>query len=168
MRQDWQLKTIQLLAVPGLLTAFFLYLYHQELIIGVCKPGGWSNCDAVSGPYAPFSKIPLPFVGDVPVALIGLIGYAAIFLTVWLRDFVPIIERYAGLLLGGMVTFALLFTTGLTALEAFVLNAWCQYCLLSAAIIVVMFGLTVSYWVSARRARRSDVAEQATAAQAAD
>jgi uncharacterized membrane protein len=38
----------------------------------------------------------------------------------------------------GMVGLALLFSLGLTMLEAFVIRAFCQYCLISLAIVVTM------------------------------
>ncbi|MEZ4519054.1 MAG: vitamin K epoxide reductase family protein [Chloroflexota bacterium] len=76
---DWQARVIQLLAVPGLLISFYLLLYHNGVIPEVCRPSGWENCGIVSGPTAPYSSI-----GPVPVALIGFLGYLAIFLVTWL------------------------------------------------------------------------------------
>jgi uncharacterized membrane protein len=79
------------------------------------------------------------------VALIGLLGYAAIFLVVWLKDWLPIIEDNLPELLVGLTGFALLFSLGLTALELFVIHAVCRYCVISAGLIVIMFGLAISY-----------------------
>ena len=138
--EKWQVRFIQLLAVPGLLLAFYLLLYHNGTLTTTCTSGRWEDCGLVSGPDAPYSAI-----GPIPVALIGLVGYAIIFLLTWLSEWSPSLEAYLPELLIGTVGLALLFTGGLTALEIFVIHAVCRYCLVSAAIILVMFLLTVSY-----------------------
>lgn len=140
IKTDWQLRVIQLLAVGGMFVAYFLLLYHEGIISSACGVNDWSNCDAVSGPDAAFSSI-----GPIPVAALGLLGYLTIFLVAWARDVVPGLRRYTRELLMGLASFALLFTLALTALEAFVLRAWCQYCLLSAAIVLAIFILAISY-----------------------
>lgn len=145
--ERWQARIIQLLAVPGLLVAFYLLLYHNGALVAACKVGGWEDCGLVSGPNAPYASI-----GPIPVALIGLLGYAAIFLVVWLADWLGVVRRYLPELLIALSGFALLFTLGLTALEIFVIHAVCRYCLVSAGIILIMFILAVSYLRSANRA----------------
>jgi uncharacterized membrane protein len=83
--------------------------------------------------------------------LIGLLGYASIFLVVWLRSWSDTIEQYTPELLGGLVGIAFLFTMGLTGLEMFVIHAFCQYCLYSAVIVLVMAILAVSLIISTNR-----------------
>lgn len=143
----WQVRLIQLLAVPGLLVAFYLLLYHNGALVSACKAGGWEDCGQVSGPNAPYASI-----GPLPVALIGLGGYAALFLLTWLPAWLPPLRRYLPELLVGLTGLALLFTLGLTALEVFVIHAVCRYCLISAAIILAMFVLAISYLRAANRA----------------
>ena len=138
--KDWQPRLIQLLAVIGLFVAYYLLLFHNGSLIAACSSSGWDDCGQVSGPDAPYSSI-----GPIPVALIGLLGYAAIFLVVWLKDWLPIIEDNLPELLVGLTGFALLFSLGLTALELFVIHAVCRYCVISAGLIVIMFGLAISY-----------------------
>lgn len=138
--ENWQVRLIQLLAVPGLLVAFYLLLYHNGALTTTCKVGSWEDCGLVSGPNAPYASI-----GPVPVALIGLVGYTAIFLLTWLSEWFSSLNRYLPELLIGTIGMALLFTIGLTALEIFVIHAVCRYCLVSAGIIVVMFILAISY-----------------------
>ncbi len=136
MPDKWQARVIQLLAVPGLLVAGYLLLYHNGALVASCKVGGWEDCGLVSGPN-------------------GLVGYAAIFLTTWLADWLAIVRRYLPELLLGLTGLALLFTLGLTALEIFVIHAVCRYCLVSAAIVLVMFVLAISYLRAANRAGRA-------------
>lgn len=137
---DWQVRVIQLLAVPGVILAFYLLLFHEGKLIEVCTPSGWDDCGKVSGPDAPYSAI-----GPVPVALIGLIGYAALFLVAWLKDWLAVVEDYLPELLVGLTAVAFLFSLGLTGLELFVIHAICRFCVVSAVIITVMFVLALSY-----------------------
>jgi len=143
----WQARLIQILAVPGLLIAFYLLLYHNGSLVATCSIGTWEDCGLVSGPDAPYSSF-----GPIPVALIGLIGYGFIFLLIWLADWFAIVEDWLPELLIGTIGLALLFTVGLTALEIFVIHAVCRYCLISAVIILAMFILAVGYLRASNRA----------------
>lgn len=140
MRRDWQLRLIQPLAVAGLLIAYYLLLFHNGVLVAACTGSGWDDCGAVSGPSAPYAA-----VGPVPVALIGWVGYAILFLLTWLKDWQPLRERYLPELVAGTAVLGFVFTLWLTALEAFVIHAFCRYCLLSAALITVIFVLSLSY-----------------------
>lgn len=137
---DWQVRIIQLLAVPGLLISYYLWLFHNGNLVGVCAPSGWDDCGLVSGPDAPFSSI-----GPVPVAAMGFTGYAIIFTLIWLRSWISAIDDYLPELLVGITGLALLFTLYLTGLELFVIHAFCRYCIVSAVIVIIMFALSVSY-----------------------
>ena len=137
---DWQIRLIQLLSVPGMILAYYLLLFHEGTLVAACSGNGWDDCGAVSGPGAPYASI-----GPIPVALIGLIGYAVIFLLVWLKDWLPTVEENMPELIVGTVGLALLFTLGLTALELFVIHSFCRFCVYSAVIVVIMFGLAISY-----------------------
>jgi uncharacterized membrane protein len=138
--EDWQLRLIALLSVPGIILSFFLLLYHNGNLIDVCTASGWDDCGKVSGPDAPYSSI-----GPIPVALIGLVGYATIFAVIWLKDWLPIVDSYVPELMVGLTGLALLFSLGLTALEIFVINYICRYCVVSAVIVLVTFILAISY-----------------------
>jgi uncharacterized membrane protein len=142
----WQALVIQLLSVGGMLVAYYLYLYHYGVLFTSCTVNEFFDCGQVSGPGSPYASI-----GPIPVALIGLLGYASIFLVVWLRSWSDTIEQYTPELLGGLVGIAFLFTMGLTGLEMFVIHAFCQYCLYSAVIVLVMAILAVSLIISTNR-----------------
>ena len=147
MPDRWQARLIQLLAVPGLLVAGYLLLYHNGALVSACKVNGWEDCGLVSGPGARYASI-----GPIPVALIGFVGYATIFLATWLADWLPLVRRYLPELLLGLTGLAFVFTLGLTALEIFVIHAVCRFCLVSAAIVTVMFVLAIVYLRAANRA----------------
>ena len=103
--EAWPIRLIQLLAVPGLLIAFYLLLYHNGDLIAACKSSGWDDCGKVSGPDGAYSS-----VGPFPVALIGLIGYAVIFLVAWLKDWWPLLEDYMPEIMVGLTSVAFLFS----------------------------------------------------------
>lgn len=144
---DWQIRLIQLLAVVGMFVAYFLLLFHRGDLIGVCEPGSFEDCGRVSGPGAPYSAI-----GPIPVALIGLLGYIAIFMVVWLKDWLSIVDDYAPEILVGLTGLAFVFTAYLTALELFVIHAVCRYCLISAGIITIQLILAIMYMRSMNKA----------------
>lgn len=144
--KDWQARLIQLLAVPGMLVAYYLWLYHSGSLFTTCTVNDWFDCGQVSGPASPWSSI-----GPVPVAQIGLFGYALIFLLVWLKDWIAIVRDNLPEIIAGIVGLAFLFTLGLTVLELAVIHAFCQYCLYSAAIVLTMFILAMSFLISSRK-----------------
>jgi uncharacterized membrane protein len=137
---DWQVRLIQLLTVPGMLLAFYLLLYHNGSLVDVCTASGWNDCGKVSGPDAPYSAI-----GSIPVALIGLIGYASLFLLAWAKDWLETVEDYLPEMLVGLTAVAFLFSLALTGLELFVIHAICRYCVVSAVITTVIFVLSLHY-----------------------
>jgi uncharacterized membrane protein len=144
--QSWQVRLIQLLAVAGLFVAYYLLLYHNGTLVAVCGGSGWDDCGQVSGPDAPYSSI-----GPVPVALIGLLGYAFIFILTWLDGWWATLADYLPELFVGTTGLAFLFSLGLTGLELFVIHAICRYCVVSAVLVTIMFGLAISYLVSVQR-----------------
>lgn len=144
----WQVRLIQILAVVGMHIAFYLLLFHTGALVVACGADTWMqrvfgipiNCYDVSGPTAPYSK-----VGPIPVALIGFVGYAGIFTLIWLAGWIPALWRYMRELLISVIGLAVLFTGWLTWLEATRIHAFCEGCLYSAVVVLIMFGLAVSY-----------------------
>jgi uncharacterized membrane protein len=76
----------------------------------------------------------------MPVAVYGVVGYGAIF-AVSLVGLSPrwIERREPTLVIALLAAVGVLFTAYLTYLEAAVINAWCQWCLVSAGIITAIF-----------------------------
>ncbi|MFN2136167.1 MAG: vitamin K epoxide reductase family protein [Candidatus Promineifilaceae bacterium] len=142
----WQASLIQLLAVPGMLIAYYLLLYHNGVLFTTCTINEFFDCGQVSGPGAAYSAI-----GPIPVALIGLLGYAAIFVVIWLRDWSPAIRELLPELVIGLVGVAFLFTLGLTLLELLVIHAFCQFCLYSSVIVLAMLVLALSMAIGSRQ-----------------
>jgi len=122
---------IVLLCLAGLFIASYLYLYKIGMIGTLaCGSGG---CETVQ--LSPQSR----FLG-VPVALIGVLGYALLLVLALLA----LQLRFAGPAwpsrwLTWLAGAAVLFSLYLTALELFVIHAICRYCMVSAVLIVLIF-----------------------------
>ncbi len=120
-----------LLSLLGLLVSAYLYLYKIGRIGTLaCGSGG---CETVQ--TSAWSR----FAG-VEVALIGVLGYAALLL-VSLVSLQPGLagRRWPAVVLAGLAAMGVCFTAYLTYLEVFVIHAICRWCLGSAGIILSIF-----------------------------
>ena len=149
--ENWQVRLIQLLAVGGMMVAFFLLLFHEGKLISVCSSGGWDDCGQVSGPTAKYAS-----VGPIPVALIGLLGYIAMFMVVWLEDWIEFVEIYMGEIMIALTGIAFLFSLALTLLEIFVIHHICRYCVVSAVIVTTQLILAIIYLRAVNAANREN------------
>lgn len=156
--QPWQIRAIQLLSVGGIVLAYYLKLYHDEILFVQCGDGSQTifglpiDCGLVSGPTSTWSYLKL-FGFEVPIAEIGLLAYIAIFGLIWLSDLIAPLRRFVKPLLMLMTAGGLAFSLYLTYLEAFEIKAWCKYCLYSAGIILTMFLLVGSMYLGRNRSK---------------
>ena len=122
---------VALLALGGLFVALYL-LAHNLGLTGPIVCGVGSCATVQSSQYA--------HLGPMPVSAIGVLGYLAL-LGLALVGLQPrwVANRIVALLLvvGSLAGF--LFSGWLTYLEAAVINAWCQWCVISAVIITLIF-----------------------------
>jgi uncharacterized membrane protein len=118
------------LGLVGLLVSLYLWLWKIGALGALaCGDGG---CETVQlSPYA--------YVFDVPVALLGVVGYSAI-LVVALAGLQPrfAAARWPTDLLLALATAGAAFSAYLIYLEAAVIHAWCRWCLGSSGIIVAI------------------------------
>ena len=122
---------VAVLAMGGFFVA--LYLFSHNLGLGGPIVCGVGDCATVqSSRYAT--------LGPVPVSAIGVLGYVVLLAL----SFMGLQPKHresrmiGGLLLVGSLGGGL-FSAYLTYLEAFVIQAWCQYCVASAIIIALIF-----------------------------
>lgn len=119
------------LAVVGLAVSIYLtYLYYSGSETLACPAG--SGCDSVRD--SEFSSI----IG-IPVSLVGVIGYA-------LLGIVALLPLQAGNKRPVLFTMALAgfaFAAYLTYREAFDINAFCPYCVVSAVVITAILVLVL-------------------------
>ncbi len=120
------------LAVIGLTETTYLTASHLAGANVVCIAS--SGCSKVlQSVYASFRGIPL--------AALGALGYFAVFSAATLAAFG---YRRAPDVLAALVGIMFLTTLWLLYVQAYVLHAFCDYCLLSAALIFVLAGLVVA------------------------
>ena len=128
---DARLRAIAIaLAVAGLAVAGYLTWIHYFDLEAVCVGGGGS-CERVqSSEYAELL--------GVPVAVIGLLGYSAILVSLLVAGGEA---RFASafLALGGFG-----FSAYLTYLELFEIDAICQWCVASAVLMTALAAVTVT------------------------
>ena len=133
---------ISLLALIGIaVSSLSLYHHFAKSKTSYCDFGQSFNCDIVN--RSQYSSI-----AGIPVAAIGILGYAAILLlsTWWRRN-----PDTPGMLTIGALA-GVGFALYLTYIEAYVLQAYCILCLTSLASIVVIASLSAAWWAGARRA----------------
>jgi len=126
---------VAVLALGGFFVA--LYLFAHNLGLGGPIVCGVGDCATVqSSQYAS--------LGPVPVSFIGVLGYVVLLALslVGLRPSHRESRMIGGLLLAGSLGGGL-FSAYLTYLEAFVIEVWCQYCVVSAIIITLIFFASV-------------------------
>ena len=132
------------LSLAGLAVATYLSVEHVSGGIPAC--GVSTGCDEVTT-----SEYAVLF--GVPVAFIGVAGYAALLLGtlsyLGLED-PPNFLTYALL---GMALIGEAFTLYFVYTQAFRIHAYCQYCLASAAIMTVILVLSICATVRARYER---------------
>ncbi|HEY1502468.1 MAG TPA: vitamin K epoxide reductase family protein [Acidobacteriaceae bacterium] len=149
---------IVILALAGVLVSTLALHVHYSTGVEPCDINAHWDCGTVNrSSYATVNGIlfhlraafhpdaesgPAPRNG-VPVALLGILGYAAIALFAFLR------QRLLTLLLAaGALSFALY----LSHVEAHVLEVWCLYCVISQTLIAVIFLLALITIFVPRRA----------------
>lgn len=127
-----------LLSLAGLFLGAYLTLYKFG-VIGTLACGV-SSCETVQT-----SKWSV-FLG-LPVATWGA-GFYAVMLALLLAGLQPRFAESRGLSFAvlALATWGVLFTGWLNYLEAFVIHAWCEWCLGSAAMVALLFLLALVDW----------------------
>jgi uncharacterized membrane protein len=121
-------------AVIGLGIAAYLTYIHYAGLHPLCLASG--GCEKVQSSH--WSKL-----AGIPVATIGLVGYAGILATL----LVPGETGLAGCALIALVGFG--FSAYLTYVELFRIHAVCQWCVASAVLMTALAALTVARLLTA-------------------
>ena len=129
---------IGVVALVGLGIAAYLTYIHYAGLHPLCLASG--GCEKVQSSH--WSKL-----AGIPVATIGLVGYAAILALL----FVPGEAGLAGCALVALVGFG--FSAYLTYVELFRIHAVCQWCVASAILMTLLAVLSVTRLLSAEDSR---------------
>jgi uncharacterized membrane protein len=115
-------RILLVLALVGIGIAGYLTYVHYQELSPVCTTGG---CERVqSSRYAKLAGVPVP--------LIGLLGYVAIFASLLVRGELARLAT-AFMAIGGFA-----FSLYLTYLELFEIDAICQWCVGSAVVMTLI------------------------------
>lgn len=127
------------LALVGVFVAGYLTL-HRFGFIGTLQCSIVGGCETVQASAYAFFPPRTVVSWGVSVALIGLIGYLVLF-GLGLLGLQPayVRSRTVARLLVALSGGGLLFSLWLTYVEAAVLRAWCQWCVVSAILIGLVF-----------------------------
>ena len=126
---------IALLALAGLTISAYLTMYKVGMLGAIqCTIGGCEKVQTSRWSY---------FLG-LPVSAWGLGAYVTI-LALAMLGVQPRFarERWVALALFGLSAVGVVFSAYLTYLEAFVIHAWCQWCVISAILITLIFLLSL-------------------------
>ena len=130
---------VAVVAVVGLADA--TYLTVQVLTGETLSCGGSPDCFRVLG--SSYAKL-----GGIPVAMLGALAYFTVFTSATFAAFgYSWAPKFVALIAGAMF----LMTLWLLYVQAFLLHAYCRYCLFSAAITFLIAGLLIAVPPSQRR-----------------
>ena len=121
-----------IVSIAGLADA--TYLAVQALTGETLSCGGSPDCFRVLG--SSYAKI-----GGIPVAMLGALAYFSVFSFATFAAFGHgWVRKFLALIVGAMF----MATLWLLYVQAFLLHAYCRYCLFSAAITFLIAGLLIA------------------------
>ena len=132
---DW-LRVIAIgIAVLGVLVTGYLTWAEVTGNETICADTGLINCETVQ--TSTYSS-----VFGIPVAALGFVGFVGMLALLLLEDQVPFLAAYGRTLVFGAALFGVLFQAYLTVIEATVLEAWCQWCVVSFVLVTLLCGVS--------------------------
>lgn len=127
----WMTRALVALSVVGLIVSIYMTIYKLTENNAMCLGSG--DCSVVNA--SRYSE-----VNGVPVAVIGILGYAAILGILFFesrgRGF---LQENGPLLVFGMALTGFLFTLWLIYVEIVLLKALCPFCVTSQAAMALIF-----------------------------
>lgn len=131
------LRTISLLLVVfGLLVSGYLSYVKLTDVPMVCIEGSVFNCDVVQNSL--YSTI-----FGIPIAWLGFGSYLLIGAFLLFENRIEFLRNNGQFIVFGLVIFSWLFSMYLIYVQAVLLQAWCQWCLLHELNITLLFVITI-------------------------
>jgi uncharacterized membrane protein len=123
---------VALVALAGVGVAGYLTYVHYQPAALICTAGG--GCETVQeSSYA-------ELVG-IPVALLGLLGYVTVLvLVIWDNELARTLAAAIALAAVGFVVYLII-------LQAFVIDAWCVWCLVNDLAVVPLLAVLTAWRV---------------------
>jgi uncharacterized membrane protein len=122
------------LALIGLIVSIYMTVYKVTQNQQMCLGSG--DCATVNS--SRYSE-----VNGIPVAAIGIAGYAVILAVQLLEGRARFLRDNAGMMLFGLSLVGFLFTLYLIYIEIAVIKALCPFCITSQVTMTLVFGLSV-------------------------
>jgi uncharacterized membrane protein len=130
----WLYRISIALVAIGLAVSVYMTVYKYTENSAMCLGSG--DCSVVNASrYSEFYGI--------PVAVIGIGGYAALLAALALEARNAFFKQNGTLLVFGMSLTAFLFTIYLVYLEIWILKAFCPFCITSQVAMTAMFVLSI-------------------------
>jgi uncharacterized membrane protein len=123
------------LAILGLLVSIYMTIYKVTNNEAMCIGSG--GCSTVNA--SRYSE-----VSGIPVALIGVGGYAAILALLFLERRPGFFQENGTMMLFGISLVGFLFTLYLIYVEIKLIHALCPFCLASQTVMTILFILSVT------------------------
>ena len=132
--EKWSRKIMLVLTVVGLLVAVYMTIYKWTNNNSMCLGSG--DCSTVNA--SPYSEI-----YGIPVALVGVGGYAAILFLLLMDSRNDFVRQNGTLFVFGLSLTGFIFTVYLVYVEFAVLDAVCPFCLTSQIVMTIIFILSI-------------------------
>ena len=126
------------LTVIGLLVAIYMTVYAITSNDNMCI--GSQDCSVVNA--SKYSKIEIAGF-RIPVAVLGMAGYAAILVVLLLEQRIGFLEQNGTLVFFGLSLMGFLFTLYLIYVEVAIIRAYCPFCIASQSAMTFIFILSV-------------------------
>ena len=122
-------------ALIGAINAIYLSWVKLSNNETLCAPG-LGDCFTVN--TSRYSEI-----YGIPIAIFGLGAFLAIIAILLFEKRVEFLEENSSMILFAISLIGVLYSAYLTYLEAYVIHAWCPYCVLSAIMITIIFIVSI-------------------------
>ena len=126
------------LTVIGLLVATYMTVYAITSNDNMCI--GSKDCSVVNA--SKYSKVNI-FVFEIPVAVLGVAGYAAILAVLLFERKFGFLQQNGTMIFFGLSLTGFLFTLYLIFVEIALIKAYCPFCIASQSAMTLIFILSV-------------------------
>ena len=130
----WLYRASVALVVLGLLVSIYMTIYKVTSNNAMCLGSG--DCSTVNA--SSYSE-----VYGIPVAVFGVLGYAAILMVLYFENRNRFFKQNSTLMIFGMALTGFLFTLWLIYVEVVLLKALCPFCVTSQTVMTIIFIIAV-------------------------
>ena len=131
----WLYRVSVALVVLGLLVSIYMTIYKVTSNNAMCLGSG--DCSTVNA--SSYSE-----VNGIPVAVFGVLGYAAILATLYFENRNNFFKQNGTLMVFGMALTGFIFTVWLIYVEVAIIKALCPFCITSQVAMTIIFIIAVT------------------------